>query len=161
MKNDKGLTLIEILAAITLFGVIISVFLSLFSDQLVLSNRVENELDAIHVAELASDTVLANSDIRQDIRNNAESCKVREEAGIVPLDAITVDSPDYETGPESYVNYTTSGGQAYNLLLKSHCLEDHESELYPVSIEVYRLSGDNYQFLTETYRYIKGESAYE
>ncbi|SIS50731.1 type II secretion system protein [Salimicrobium flavidum] len=163
MANDKGLTLIEILAAITLFGVIISIFLSLFSDNLLLSNRVENELDAIHVAETAADASLASGEVRQQVRTQGKSCEDNENAEVVPLDSIIGGGVDarFSEGPATYVNYTTAQGETYNLQLITHCRQTYETNLYPVSIEVYRSTDEEPKFLAETYRYVKGENSNE
>ncbi|WP_347862649.1 type II secretion system protein [Salimicrobium sp. PL1-032A] len=148
MTNDNGLTLVEILAAITLFGVVVSVFLSLFSDTLMMSNRVENELDAIHVAERTADMIISDSAVREMVRKEAVFCDEGESKESVLL-------------PESYADYTTGQGEKYNLQLTAHCKEEHETVVTPVTIEVYRYTGGTTRLLTETYRYIQGESAYD
>lgn len=49
--NNKGLTLIELLGSITLLGIILISFFSIFSQSTIFSSKNEDKLTAINVAE--------------------------------------------------------------------------------------------------------------
>lgn len=63
MKNNKnilnknGLTLIELLGAMTILSIVIITFLSFFSQYLLFSGKVEDNLTAVNVAEKVLNTV--------------------------------------------------------------------------------------------------------
>ena len=56
LKND-GITLIELLAAITLLSLVIIIFLNIFSNSISLSQKVEEKLTSTNVAEKILNTV--------------------------------------------------------------------------------------------------------
>ncbi|MDV2684221.1 type II secretion system protein [Alkalihalophilus lindianensis] len=49
--NNTGLTLIELLASITLLSIVIIIFLSIFSQSMIWSSKVEDRLTAVNLAE--------------------------------------------------------------------------------------------------------------
>ena len=51
LKNNGGFTLIEILASITILGIVVTIFLSFFSNATLLSSKTEDKLTAINLAE--------------------------------------------------------------------------------------------------------------
>ena len=51
IRNDKGVTLIELLASIVILSIVIIGFLSFFPQTLLLSTKVEDRLTGLNVAE--------------------------------------------------------------------------------------------------------------
>lgn len=68
--NNRGLTLIELLGSITLLGIVIVSFFSIFSQSTIFSSKVEDKLTAINVAE----NVL--SDIKNNNANYGSPCNI-------------------------------------------------------------------------------------
>lgn len=56
LKSD-GLTLIELLSAITLLSIVIIIFLNIFSESIFMSRKVEDKLSSVNVAEKVLNTV--------------------------------------------------------------------------------------------------------
>ncbi|WP_051287647.1 type IV pilus modification PilV family protein [Alkalicoccus chagannorensis] len=59
--NEAGVSLLETLAAITILGIIMITFMSVFSQAALFSSRAETELTAVHAAEI----------VLSDVRNEA------------------------------------------------------------------------------------------
>ncbi|MDQ0300214.1 prepilin-type N-terminal cleavage/methylation domain-containing protein [Salibacterium salarium] len=51
MKNQNGLTLVEVLASITILSIVILTFLSFFSQSMIFSQQTEDNLTAVNAAE--------------------------------------------------------------------------------------------------------------
>ncbi|GAA0450492.1 type II secretion system protein [Alkalibacillus silvisoli] len=51
MRSNQGFTLIEILGAITILSIVLISFIGFFSQSIILSSKVEDELTAINIAE--------------------------------------------------------------------------------------------------------------
>lgn len=49
--NNKGMTLIELLASITILGFVVIIFMGFFSQGMLFSTKVEDKLSSINVAE--------------------------------------------------------------------------------------------------------------
>jgi len=59
-KNNNGFTLIEVLASITILGIVLTVFLSFFSNSMTFSVKTEDTLTAINLAEKELHNVTSN-----------------------------------------------------------------------------------------------------
>lgn len=57
LLNKNGLTLIELIAAITILSIVIISFLSFFSQYIMFSTKVEDKLTAVNIAEKVLNTV--------------------------------------------------------------------------------------------------------
>ncbi|TGB04154.1 type II secretion system protein [Halobacillus salinus] len=150
--NEKGITLVEILVSIALFSVVVTLFLSLFSDYMVMTKRVENEVDSINLAEEVAyyiessgvaPTACGPSDEIMDITNALE---------------------DYESfglDSSNQLYYTSPENQRYYPVVKKLCsgrtAQEENLQLIPIKIEVLRKnSGGTNTTITETYRYLSG-----
>lgn len=51
LKNNQAFTLIEVLASITILGIVLTIFLSFFSNATLFSSKTEDKLSAINLAE--------------------------------------------------------------------------------------------------------------
>ncbi|RSL32377.1 prepilin-type N-terminal cleavage/methylation domain-containing protein [Salibacterium salarium] len=58
--NQTGLTLIEVLASITILSIVTLTFLSFFSQSMIFSERTEDELTAVNAAEKVMNIVKNN-----------------------------------------------------------------------------------------------------
>lgn len=51
LKNNQAFTLIEVLASITILGIVLTVFMSFFSNATLFSSKTEDKLTAVNLAE--------------------------------------------------------------------------------------------------------------
>jgi prepilin-type N-terminal cleavage/methylation domain-containing protein len=80
--NNNGITLIELLASITILGIILISFFSFFSQSIIFSLKVEDKLTAMNVAEI----------VLNDVRNNNANEVPREVNGKLYYPSITYPS---------------------------------------------------------------------
>ncbi|RWZ59925.1 prepilin-type N-terminal cleavage/methylation domain-containing protein [Halobacillus fulvus] len=150
MWNDEnGMTLVEILAALALSGVIITVCLSLFTDYIVMTNRVENEVDGGNLAEeVAFYMEAADIDSATDCNSPPASFSVDflAEQGSFHIDPMS-----------NQVYYTTEQNQTYFIEARALCQEAEERALglAPVEVQIYReLEDGSRNMVTNTFRYL-------
>ncbi|WP_035512726.1 type IV pilus modification PilV family protein [Halalkalibacillus halophilus] len=62
LKDSSGLTLIEVLGAITILSIVLIGFMNFFPQSMLLANKTEDELTAVNVAEDVLDQVKANGE---------------------------------------------------------------------------------------------------
>ncbi|KHF40958.1 type IV pilus modification PilV family protein [Halalkalibacter okhensis] len=134
--NSNGLTLIELLASITLLSIVILTFLSFFSQSIMLSGKVEDKLVAINLAEKVLVSVKEEKELFNGLYEN--------EAFEYELDEIT------------------QNGKLYCPKITSFPLNEHsENEVHlglrQISISIFPSSEQcNYTTpLAEVYSYIK------
>ncbi|MFB5282220.1 prepilin-type N-terminal cleavage/methylation domain-containing protein [Peribacillus sp. Hz7] len=136
-KNNNGFTLIEVLASITILGIVLTVFLSFFSNSMTFSVKAEDKLTAINLAEKEL----------HDLTNSIEAyCKTKncEEPNNIPEDTYTR-SP-IELNNKTYLSTMTPLSQN---------TEESSLGLLPISITIH--SEDNKE-LTTVYGYVELDS---
>ena len=137
LKNHNGFTLIEVLASITILGIVLTVFLSFFSNSMTFSVKAEDKLTAINLAEKEL----------HDLTNSIEAyCKTEncEEPNNIPEDTYTR-SP-IELNNKTYLSTMTPLSQN---------TEESSLGLLPISITIH--SEDNKE-LTTVYGYVELDS---
>ncbi|USK69386.1 type II secretion system protein [Peribacillus asahii] len=136
-KNNNGFTLIEVLASIAILGIVLTVFLSFFSNSMTFSVKTEDTLTAINLAEKEL----------HDLTNSIEAyCKTEncEEPNNIPEDTYTR-SP-IELNNKTYLSTMTPLSQN---------TEESSLGLLPISITIH--SEDNKE-LTTVYGYVELDS---
>jgi len=133
-KNNNGFTLIEVLASITILGIVLTVFLSFFSNSMTFSVKAEDKLTAINLAEKEL----------YDVTNSIEAyCKIKncEEPNSISPDKYT--RPDISLNNKTYLSTVTPLSQN---------AEEISLGLLPISITIN--SEDNKELIT-LYGYIE------
>ncbi|MCA0969920.1 type II secretion system GspH family protein [Halobacillus litoralis] len=150
-QNEKGITLVEILVSIALISIVITLFLSLFGDYMLMTKRVENEVDGINLAEEVA-YYIEVSDLQ------AESC----EGGNIELD-LTSSLENYEPfglDDSNQLYYSSPQNQTYYPVVRQLCEgikdEESDSDLVPIEVIIQRkLESGEIVNVTETFRYLK------
>ncbi|MBA2173436.1 prepilin-type N-terminal cleavage/methylation domain-containing protein [Halobacillus locisalis] len=147
--DEKGLTLVEILVSIALMGIVITVFLSLFSDYMLMTDRVENEVDGVNLVEEVSYYVINGPLVLSDGCTNN---------GNTELDISFISNNDsYGLDPSNQVYYTTEQNQTYYFKVQQVCQESDDEllQLVPIEIIVERKleNGDSVEVI-EVHKYI-------
>ena len=154
--NEKGVTLVEILVSIALMGIVITVFLSLFSDYMLMTDRVENEVDGVNLVEEVSYYAKSGP---LELSDNCTN------SGSTELDISFIsDNPSYGVDPSNQVYYTTEQNQTYYFEVNQLCQNDDEKALKLVPIEIIverKLENGDRVEVTEVPRYIKRTEASE
>lgn len=154
--NEKGLTLIEILVSIALMGIVITVFLSFFSDYMLMTDRVENEVDGLNLVEEVS---YYTQNMSLELSKNCSNPGSKE------LDiSFLAEYPSYKLDPSNQVYYTTEQNQTYYFKVKQLCQENAEKTLQLVPIEIVmerKLENGDIVEVTGVHRYISRTEASE
>ncbi|USK58976.1 type II secretion system protein [Peribacillus asahii] len=133
-KNNNGFTLIEVLASITILGIVLTVFLSFFSNSMTFSVKAEDKLTAINLAEKEL----------YDVTNSIEAyCKIKncQEPNNISPDKYT--RSDISLNNKTYLSTVTPLSQN---------AEEISLGLLPISITIN--SEDNKELIT-LYGYIE------
>ncbi|RIU89720.1 type II secretion system protein [Oceanobacillus picturae] len=130
-NNDRGFTLIEIIASIALLALVIMVLLPIFPQIFKWTGKTENELTASNlVGQVAYD--VKNDRVEDWYPTPVKECK-GEEKGI-----------SYKTYTLNNINYQSTIGLC----------KEAPVNLYRAEIKVY---GENNNLISESYTYIKSE----
>jgi prepilin-type N-terminal cleavage/methylation domain-containing protein len=130
-NNDRGFTLIEIIASIALLALVIMVLLPIFPQIFKWTGKTENELTASNlVGQVAYD--VKNDRVEDWYPTPVKECK-GEEKGI-----------SYRTYTLNNINYQSTIGLC----------KETSVNLYRAEIKVY---GENNNLISESYTYIKSE----
>ncbi|MEH6947676.1 type II secretion system protein [Bacillus sp. JJ634] len=133
LKNNNGFTLIEVLASITILGIVLTVFLSFFSNSMTFSVKAEDKLTAINLAEKEL----------YDVTNSIEAyCKINDCEGPDSISPDKYTRPDISLNNKIYLSTVTPLQNTEGSLLG----------LLPISITIY--SEDNKE-LTTVYGYVE------
>jgi len=148
-KRSNGFTLVEILAAITLLGIVIVVFIPFFTQHAVLTSKSEENLDAINLAEQIIYKTKNNEQLNTAINNNpnlfSEDCES-------PTILQNENYPDIVPT----AGYVESNKNYYPKI--SVCKENSSPNLYVVNVSMYVKQKNNAsQFVTEVYGYLEPE----
>ncbi len=167
-KEQTGMTLVEILAALSLLSIVIMIFLAVFGKYALFADRVENELDAIHLAEEIGYYTGSMTETYQNMGSNIPPCS---QAAALDLDYIiqpqnarseVMQAGKWELDDSHRLYYTSAQNQTYYPVVK-YCQSTNESDLVVrLHTEIYQLLKDGTEkFITETYHYIPetGESS--
>ena len=73
LKNNQAFTLIEVLASITILGIVLTIFLSFFSNATLFSSKTEDKLTAINLAEKELYEVTNN--LEEYCKSNPTDCQ--------------------------------------------------------------------------------------
>lgn len=130
-NNDRGFTLIEIIASIALLALVIMVLLPIFPQIFKWTGKTENELTASNlVGQVAYD--VKNDRVEDWYPTPVKECK-GEEKGV-----------SYKTYTLNNINYQSTIGLC----------KEASVNLYRAEIKVY---GENNNLISESYTYIKSE----
>ncbi|MBS4216993.1 prepilin-type N-terminal cleavage/methylation domain-containing protein [Bacillus sp. FJAT-49711] len=131
--NHKGLTLIEILASITILTIVILSFLAFFSQAMLFSGKAEDRVTSINIAE----TVLSNVK-DQTADYTGKNPRTIDEKQYKEIEPIIINNKSYYP----YVNKTQETPEELKLQTVHVLIFTHKSDNTPVS---------------ETYGYLKLE----
>lgn len=141
IKNNQAFTLIEVLASITILGIILTIFLSFLSNSMMFSVKTEDKLTAINYADTALNSV-------KDIL---------KKKGVPTVDSC-INTTETEFPPSNLSGFNQTApplnNKTYNLEVYG-CSEeygDNHNPLGLIRLHVKILSEDN-KFITEQYDY--------
>lgn len=156
-NNQKGITLVEILASIALMSIVVAVFLAIFSNYLSMNNRVENEVDSQLLMEEASYYLQNDQEVGNLVMENSFTCSSDQRNEDMELD-VELLAPKYKafsTDFTTQVYYTSSKNETYGLDVHLLCQQTKEIDIYPIHIQISRILNDGSKsMITETYKYI-------
>ncbi|MFJ8245679.1 prepilin-type N-terminal cleavage/methylation domain-containing protein [Peribacillus asahii] len=133
-KNHNGFTLIEVLASITILGIVLTVFLSFFSNSMTFSVKAEDRLTAINLAEKEL----------HDVTNSIETyCKTENCEGPNNIPEDTYTRSPIELNNKTYLSTMTPLPQT---------TEESSLGLLPISITIY---SEDSKKLTTVYGYVE------
>ncbi|MFC7061636.1 type II secretion system protein [Halobacillus seohaensis] len=156
MFKDKGFTLIEVLAAITLLGLVTTVFLAVFLNYAASSNRVETELDATNIAEEVGYYVSTSEEI---LNQWTASCSQSETQQSVDISSLASINGHFDTDNSNRLYYTSSQNQTYDLEVNLCQSVEEKGLVVRINVEVYRsLTSGELSLVTETYHYVREEA---
>ncbi|MCP3030470.1 prepilin-type N-terminal cleavage/methylation domain-containing protein [Halobacillus sp. A1] len=153
--EEDGFTLIEVLAVITLVGIIATVFLAVFSNYAASTNRVESELDATN---LAQEVAFHAGQSEQIVSQDPAACESNSEDQQVNVSSLSNINSQFESDGSNRLYYTSSQNQTYDLVVNL-CQDEAEKGLVVrMKVEVYRtLQSGDLSLVTEVYQYIDEE----
>lgn len=135
LKNNQAFTLIEVLASITILGIILSIFLSFFFNSMLFSVKTEDKLTAINYA----DTALNN--VKIYMKNN----------GVPTMNSC--DNPETELTLPGLDQTVTLNNKTYNLKIFG-CSEEYENgHLDLIRLHVKVFSENHTPSITEQFDY--------
>lgn len=126
MKDDKGFTILEVVIAMLIIGIITVPALGLFSSSLQLYDRSTESTIAINLAQLKMEEIIG-TDVGEYERNPVEWKKFSEYTGYNYQVDINLESPASSETPNLYrvdvrVRYQ-AGGQPQNLSLSTYLVD--------------------------------------
>lgn len=139
IKNNQAFTLIEVLASITILGIVLTVFLSFFSNATLFSSKTEDKLTAINYADKAL----------YDVKNNMPDTNEIDKCGTGT--AKLLDSKDFQMNNKTYVSKITGCKEIYN-----DSGNTQETDLIRLHVEI--LSDQN-KVITVLYDYYEVDSS--
>lgn len=156
-KNQKGITLVEILASIALMSIVVGVFLAVFSNYLSMNNRVEEEVDSQLLMEEASYYLQHDQEVGNLVVENAFKCSSDQTNKEMKLEIefLAHKYKAFSAESTTQVYYTSSENETYGLDVHLVCQQTEEIEIYPIHIQISRTLNDGSKsMVTETYKYI-------
>lgn len=133
-NNENGFTLLEILAALAIMGVLVVVMIPFFTNYAVFTSKAEENVDAINLAEKVMYEVV--EDYPFDVGSISSTCH----NSLSPL-ASGNGLPD-----------KIEGDQLYNVKAYVCKAIDRQSKLYQLKIELW----NDQTLVTETFTYLNG-----
>lgn len=147
-QSANGFTLVEILAAITILGIVLVVFMPFFTQYALFTSKSEENLDAINLAEQLMYKTKTNEELTQRLSNNPE------------FSSSHCDSPiKHSQYPELVPEYVESNKTYYPEI--RICKDNNVENLFVVNISMYIKHENNKQFITEVYGYVSSEDGGE
>ncbi|WP_179107140.1 type IV pilus modification PilV family protein [Sediminibacillus massiliensis] len=129
-ENINGFTLIEILAAISLLGIVSIAFIPFFSNFAIFTNKAEDKLTAVNIADQTAYEIERDEQLEQILSTRAAT------AVCPATDSVSLE----ETGITT--QYTVNGKQYFPRLSICQSPEEKEADLYRAKVEIYRSNQD-------------------
>lgn len=147
--NQKGLTLIELLAAITIIGIILIGFVTFFAQSINFSVKVEDNLSSVNIAEKFLYEVKSNNQVISALQSGNEYACDTNPFTVSGTDlALTIDS-DYN----DYFYEVNNNGYYPDVTICRNT-EEKNLDLYRVHVAVFVYENQNKQLASEVHGYI-------
>lgn len=149
-RSNKGFTLVEILATITLLGIIIVTFIPFFTQYAIFTSKTEENLDAINLAEQLLYESTTSDQLHAVIQGDANFVSNN-------CDAPTKLSHEQFTDFLPDTGFIESNKKYYPevFICQDPSLYEGNLNLYEVKVAMYVMpSAGSKQLVTETYDYV-------
>ncbi|WP_028392101.1 type IV pilus modification PilV family protein [Bacillus cihuensis] len=130
LKNNQAFTLIEVLSSITILGIVLTIFLSFFSNAMTFSTKTEDKLTAINLAEQEL----------YEVTNSLETYCKTNDCRTIPVDKYI--RPSIPLNQKNYLSTVTPLSQSR---------QESSLGLLPISI---RIESEDHKELTIAYGYV-------
>ncbi|UCZ52141.1 prepilin-type N-terminal cleavage/methylation domain-containing protein [Bacillus shivajii] len=146
--NSKGLTLIELLAAITILSIVLITFFGFLTQSMFFSTKTENKLTSVHVAERVLYEVKTNL-TEGDLSAFSQPCSA------TPLTVVPGGYYGLVEDETGHFYYETNNNVYYPIVTLCQTEDEQALNVYRVQVKIYDHEADPPVLLGETFDYIQ------